>query len=322
MAEAHKRANRHPKYKTAYRVRNWREYEKSLRARGDITIWFSQEAIDAWTPTANGKRGGQPVYSDLAIETALMLRLLFHLPLRQTEGFLGSILRLMGLDHPCPDHTTLSRRNRTIEVRRHLNNLPDGPLSFIVDSTGLKICGQGEWYTQKHGVKYRKHWKKLHLGVDENGWILACMITDSSYQDPSQVPDLLGQVGSPIRQFVGDGIYDQEPVYGAVEQHSPGAMVVVPPRRDAVTSAKETGSYSQRDSHVEAIKQVGRFQWKRESGYYLQSHVENSISRYKRIIGGRLRAKRDEALKREALVACSILNRMREMGQPQSYPIG
>jgi hypothetical protein len=143
MYEPHKVAYRHPKYKTAYRVKNWPEYEKSLRDRGDITIWFSQEAIEAWTPKKNGKRGGQPVYSNIAIETSLSLRLIFQLPLRQTEGFLGSLLRLMRLDLPCPDHTTLSRRNQTIDVQRNIDKLPDGPVCFIVDSTGLKICGQG-----------------------------------------------------------------------------------------------------------------------------------------------------------------------------------
>jgi hypothetical protein len=111
MFEPHKVAHRHPKYKTTYRVKNWAEYEESLRDRGDITVWFSQDAVEAWTPRKNGKRGGQPVYSDIAIETSLSLRLVFQLPLRQTEGFLGSIFRLMSLDLPCPDHTTLSRRN-------------------------------------------------------------------------------------------------------------------------------------------------------------------------------------------------------------------
>ena len=320
MSEPHTR-KRHPKYRIAYRVRNWREYEKSLRQRGDITFWISQDAINAWTPPPNRKRGGQPLYSDLAIETALTLRLLFQLPLRQTEGFLGSILRLLGLDHPCPDHTTLSRRNRTIEPRRPLNHLPNAPLSLIVDSTGLKICGQGEWQTQKHGVKYRKCWKKLHLGVDEKGWILASKITDGHYQDPTQVPGLLGQVARPIRQFVADGIYDRESVYLAVEQHSPGATVIVPPRKDAVPSRERFGSPPQRDSHIESIANRGRFKWKRESGYYLQSHAENAVSRYKRIITGRLRAKREGAQEREALIACSILNRMREMNRLQSHPV-
>ncbi len=113
MAEAHKKAYRHPKYKTSYRIKNWPEYEQSLRNRGDITIWLNQDAVDAWTPPKNGKRGGQPIYSDIAIETSLTLRLVFHLPLRQAEGFLKSILKLMDLYLPCPDHTTMSRRNRT-----------------------------------------------------------------------------------------------------------------------------------------------------------------------------------------------------------------
>ena len=149
MSEPHKGTYRHPKYKTSYRVKNWPEYEKSLQNRGDITVWISQDAIDAWTPEKNGKRGGQQEYSNIAIESALSLRLIFHLPLRQTEGFLGSIFKLMSLDLPCPDHTTLSRRNRKVNVRRHTENLPAGPVSFIVDSTGLKVCGQGESHSHK-----------------------------------------------------------------------------------------------------------------------------------------------------------------------------
>ena len=137
MSEPHKRTYRHPKYKTSYRVKNWPEYEKSLRDRGDIAVWFSQEAVEAWTPPKNGKRGGQAIYSDIAIETAFTFRLVFHLPLRQTEGFVGSILKLMELDLPVPDHTTLSRRNRTVEVRKRITNLPGGPLCFIVDGAKM-----------------------------------------------------------------------------------------------------------------------------------------------------------------------------------------
>src|SRR5688572_794635 len=151
MTEAHKRPNRHSKYKTAYRVKNWAEYDQVLRNRGDITLWISQDAIDVWTPPQTGKRGAQPVYSDLAIETALSLRLLYSLALRQTEGFLSSLLRLMDLDLPCPDHTTLSRRNATVEIRRQVDRAPQGPVDVIIDSTGLKVYGQGEWHSQKHG---------------------------------------------------------------------------------------------------------------------------------------------------------------------------
>jgi hypothetical protein len=204
MAEAHKRAYRHPKYKTSYRVKNWQVYEKSLRNRGDITVWLSRDAINAWTPPKNGKRGGQQIYSDIAIETSLTLRLVFHLPLRQAEGFLKSILKLMDLYLPCPDHTTMSRRNRTENVFSRTRSLPAGPVHFIVDSTGLKICSQAEWRSKKQGKRWRKRWKKLHLGVDENG----------HEHDSSQVPRLLAQVDREIDRFVGDRIYDQEVVYG------------------------------------------------------------------------------------------------------------
>ncbi len=337
MFEPHKTAwakptggHRHPKYKTAYRVKNWPEYEKSLRDRGDITVWFSQDAVKAWTPQKNGKRGGQPVYSDIAIETSLTLRLVFHLPLRQTEGFLGSIFKLMSLDLPCPDHTTLSRRNQTVDVQRNVDRLPGGPVCFIVDSTGLKVCGQGEWHSRKYGEKRydlrspsAKRWKKLHIGVDKNGWIMASKVTEGYEQYPSQAPDLLDQFDREMTSgrlrpgcFVGDGIYDREPVYEAVCRHSPRALMVVPPRKDAVPSNDSTRFLSQRNQHISKIKKMGRSDWRRRSGYYLQSHVENAIYRFKRIIGGRLKSKHAEAQAREALIGCSILNKMLEIGRP------
>ena len=322
MAEAHKRAYRHPKFKTSYRVKNWPKYEQSLRNRGDITVWLSGDAIDEWTPPKNGKRGGQPIYSDLAIETSLSLRLVFHLPLRQVEGFLKSILKLMDLYLPCPDHTTMSRRNRTINASRGKGSLPEGPVHFIVDSTGLKIYGQGEWHSKKYGKRRHKRWKKLHLGVDEYGRILASKVTDGHEHDPSQVPFLLTQVDREIVRFVGDGIYDHEAVYETVGHHSPGAEIIVPPRKDAVLSNNSTSVSSHRDHHITEIQSKGWSEWKRQSGYYLQSHAENAFYRYKRIIGGRLRAKNDDAQKREVAIGCTILNRMLEMGEPLSYAVG
>jgi hypothetical protein len=321
MPEAHKRAYRHPKYKTAYRVKNWAEYDKALRDRGDIMLWLSQDAIDAWTAPKTGKRGAQPVYANIAIETALALRLLFRLPLRQTEGFLHSILTLMGLMLPCPDHTTLSRRNTTVAIRQQIDRAPEGPISLIVDSSGLKVCGQGEWHAQQHGEKKHKRWKKLHIGVDAQGQIVASTVTESHRQDPSQVPALLSQVDRVIDRFIGDGMYDQEPVYAAVMGHSLGVRVIIPPRKDAVVSSTGTTSPTQRDQHLLAIEREGRLPWKRTSGYYDQSHAENAFSRFKRTFGGGLRAKQGAAQEREASLACALLNRMRERGRPQSYPV-
>jgi Transposase DDE domain len=230
MAEPHKRPHRHPKYKIRYRVKNWHEYDQSLRDRGDITLWISPDTINAWTPPMTGTRGAQPVYSAVAIATALTLRLLFRLPLRQTEGLLGSVLPLMDLTLPCPDPTTLSRRHPTVAVRQHGDWAPEGAISLIVDSSGLQVCGPGEWQSQKHGEKKHKRWKKRHIGVDAQGQIVASTMTESHAQDPSHVPALLAQVDQPIDHFIGDGMYDQEPVSAAVGDHSPGARVIIPPR--------------------------------------------------------------------------------------------
>jgi hypothetical protein len=321
MTEPHKRASRHPKYKTAYRVKNWREYDKSLRDRGDITLWISQDAIDAWTPPQTGTRGAQPVYSDVAIETALSLRLIFRLPLRQTEGFLHSLLTLMDVTLPCPDHTTLSRRNATVAIRRPIDQALEEAICLIVDSSGLQVCGQGEWHRQKHGEKPHKRWKKLHIGVDAQGRIVASTVTASQKQDPSQVPALLSQVDYRIARFIGDGIFDHAPVYTAVENHSPGARVIIPPRKDAVLSLTATTAPTQRDEHLMAIESEGRCGWKRTSGYYAQAYAENVFARFKRTFGDRLRAKRDASQEREASLACQLLNRMWEMGRPESYAV-
>jgi hypothetical protein len=161
-----------PKYKTKYRVKNWADYEAGLRKRGDITLWFDKDAIAAWNPSPSGRPGGQSRYSDLAIVTALTLRLVFHLPLRQTEGFVASLIRLMDLDLSTPDHTTLSRRNRTVEVPEFARK-PDGPIHLAIHSTGLKMMGDGEWQAHKHQTSNkRRSWRKLHLGVDGEGFIV------------------------------------------------------------------------------------------------------------------------------------------------------
>ncbi len=325
MAEAHKRARRNPRYKTQYRVDNWPEYEASLRRRGDISFWVDEAVIQAWTPSKTSKRGGQRRYSDLAIETALTLRLLFHLPLRQTEGFLASLFRLMGLDLPVPDHTTLSRRNQILVLHPRCFDRPAGPVWVIVDSAGLKVCGQGEWHRTKHGAKGRRQWRKLHLAVDEGGFILAQTLTQGHVQDPTEAPALLGRIEGEVHGFVGDGIYDEQGIYEAVlargRRGGPEPRVVVPPRRNAVLSTDSDQAPTQRDEHIVAIRELGRPRWKRESGYYKQSHAEGAFSRHKRVFGGHLRARHDEARQREAELTCVLLNRMGELGRPESYPV-
>jgi len=249
------------------------------------------------------------------------LRLLFRLPLRQTEGLLHSLLTLMDLTLPCPNHTTLSRRNATVVIQQQVERTPQGPISLIVDSSGLQICGQGEWHAQQHGEKQHKHWKKLHIGVDAQGRIVASTVTESQAQEPSQVPELWSQVDRVIERFIGDGIFDQAPVHTAVETHAPGASVIIPPRKDAVLRPTATTAPTQRDQHVLAIENAGRFAWKRTAGDDAQSQAENACARWKRICGGCLRAKRDASQEREASLACASLNRMQALGRPQSYVV-
>ena len=283
---ARKSTRVHRKYKTKYRVTNWREYERGLKSRGDITVWFSEEARDAWTPPNNGRHGGQPHYSNLAILTALALRMVFGLALRQTEGFLDSLLKLMELDLKAPDHTTLSRRNKGVDVPAP-TRVHDGPIHLIVDSTGLKISGAGEWHTHRHkSSKARRQWRKLHVGVDDDGYIVAATLTKNSVDDPSIVPELVEQIDSPIKRFTADGAYDTRPVYELLDDVGAADIkIVIPPRRGAVASSGAEGTWAQRNATLETIANVGRQGWQRESRYRLQGGVENLFFRYKRTLG-------------------------------------
>jgi hypothetical protein len=228
-------ARRHRIPKQRYRVTNWAEYDASLRQRGSLTVWFSEEAIASWRAEPRTTRGGQPHYSALAIRTALMLRAVFRLALRQTEGLIGSILRLLGLDLAVPDHSTLSRRAETLEVPRPISRTK--PVHLLVDITGLQLCGAGEWLVEKHGTRRRRSWRKLHIGVDAStGQILASELTPHDVDDGSQIGPLLDQITAPLASFTGDGAYDQASVYDAVAERHPGSDVIVPPRSTAVLS--------------------------------------------------------------------------------------
>ena len=308
----------HPKYKTKYRVKNWASYDCALVRRGDVTVWLSPEAIATWKPAAAGKRGGQRKYSDLAIETALTLRLVFGLPLRQTEGFLNSLFVMIGVDLSAPDHTTLSRRGRDLDVK--LGRTPTGEaIHLIVDSTGLSIVGEGEWAAAKHGGNRKRGWKKLHLGIDGTGVIVVQVLTDGSTDDAKTGLDLIHAVEDDVSSFTADAAYDTIAIYEAAGVR--GARVVVPPVRSAVESKSGRRSTA-RDSTVRRVKKIGRRRWKKESGYHRQGTVENTFFRYKSIIGCRLRARHPRAQEAEALVGCNILNRMFDLGRPSSVAIG
>ncbi len=311
-----------PHSQERYRVINWAEYDAELRARGNLTTWFTAEAIEGWRAEAHSDRGGQPKYSALAIATALTPRAVFRLALRQTEGLIGSILQLLGLDLPVLDHSTLSRRAETLEVPRPRPRRDGEPLHLLVDSTGLKLCGSGEWLLEKHGTKTRRSWRKMHIGMDvDTGQIVAAALTTNDVDDGSQVGPLLDQVAASAVAFTADGAYDQDGVSAAVIERHPEAVVIVPPRSTAVPSETAETAPTQRDRHLQFIAEHGRAASQKASGYTTRARAEAAIGRFKQVIGDGLRSRTDQRRATEVEVAVHALNRMLELGRPISVRI-
>ncbi|WP_448204841.1 IS5 family transposase [Azospirillum sp. sgz302134] len=312
---------RHKIPKARYRVENWAAYNAALRRRGDLTIWVTLETVAAWTPPATGRRGRPARYLDVAIEAGLMLRLAFSRPWRQTEGLLGSLMRLLGLDLPVPDHTTFSRRSANLEVASALARM-DGPVSVVIDATGLKVFGTGEWHLEKHGGQARRSWRKLHLAVDlDTGEILASELTTTQDGDASLVGPRLDQIKRPIGTVLADGAYDGEPVCRAFAAHTPDAEVIIPPRSTAVPSETAASAPTQRDQHIQMIAERGRLGWQRAVGYGRRSLGEVAMLRYKTLIGRSLRARTLPAQKVEAAVGCKVMNMMTSLGMPASRKV-
>ena len=308
-------SRRHRIPRQRHSVTNWPAYEAGLRARGSPTVWFTAEAIEAWSAEPRTGRGGQPRYSSLAITTALTLRAVFRLALRQTEGLIGSILQLLGLSLAVPDHSTLSRRAETLAVPRR--RCGREPVHLLVDSTGLKLCGAGEWLAEKHGTKRRRAWKKLHLATDaDTGHIVASALTDKDAGDGTQVGPLLERVDGSVASLTGDGAYDQDGVYAEVAACHPEAAVIVPPRSSAVPSEAAGSAPTQRDQHLRAIAERGRRGWQKASGYNRRALVEADIARWKCVIGDGLRSQTDGRQATEVAIAAGVLNRMLELGRP------
>src|SRR3954466_12049854 len=297
------------------RVTNWAVYNEALRQRGSWTVWFTDDAIAAWKGAPRTTPGGQPHYSDLTITTALTLRAVFHLALRQTEGLISSVLQLLGLDLPVPDFSTLSRRARNLELPAQ-PRATGGPIHLLVDSSGLKLSGPGEWLVEKHGTSKRRSWRKLHIGFDAvTGRIVASILTERDVDDASQVEPLLDQIADPVELFLGDGGYDRTGVYTALDERYPAATVVVPPRPDAVLSATADTDPTQRDRHIQAIAEKGRMAWQRDSGYNQRAGVEGQFARWKQVIGDGLRFHSDQA----RVTAIAALNRM--LDRPNSVRV-
>ena len=274
--------------KGKYKVINWGEYNKSLKTRGDLTIWFTEESIKAWLEEEvyHKSRGRQKQYSDLAIKTIYTLRQVFNLRLRQAEGFARSIFSILTVKLPTPDYTTVSRRIRKLSVKFITQRL-QGKINLILDSSGIKVVGEKEWISYKYPTKQRKIWRKLHIGVTDDGSIIVDKVTLLRDIDIATVPSLLEQVKNEVMKVVGYGSYYKKRMsnYMTRNQNTKNSKFIGPPRNGS-----------------------------RNYGNRLK--VEETFSRYKRIIGNKFKAQNFQAQENEARLSFFILNKMKEIGMP------
>lgn len=290
--------------------------------RGSITFWLCEDFEQSWLYVGEKQRGSQFEYSDKAIEIMLMIKEVFHLTNRSVEGFVRSLFGMLAIGLGVPDHSTLSKRGKSLKV-----NLPkksNSSLNLVMDSTGLKIYGEGEWKVRKHGYSKRRTWRKLHLGGNpDTGEILAVVLTENSVSDDAVVKVMLKQIEETLLSFAGDGAYDKRKVYETLNEHSPDVEILIPPRKNAHIwqhgNSKE--ERHKRDENLRYIRQHGRKSWQEESGYHIRSLAETTMFRLKTIFDDTLSARLLETQTTQALIRCLVLNKMTHLGMPESYPV-
>ncbi len=305
-----------PTPKKRYRTTNWKQYNSSLKARGSLTIWLDKKM--SWFAAASGKRGRSPKFSDAAIQFCLTLKNLFGLALRQSTGLVQSVLQLSGLAWSAPDFSTLCRRQLGLNVQVPYTR-SQGGLHLLVDSTGIKFLGEGEWKCKKHGPERRRQWRKLHIGIDaQTLQIRAICVTSNNVSDAAVLPDLLQQLpeDEALESLTGDGAYDTQPVYEAVIQR--GAVPIIPPRKNA--RIRKGDAFAYRNAALVACRRLGRRILKVWSGYHRRSLVETKMNCIKRL-GERVMSRTFERQVNELHIRAAILNRFTELGRPQTAAV-
>jgi hypothetical protein len=311
--------------KVRYQIHNWPAYNESLKKRGSITLWFSDKIIKTWYAKRSKQknRDGQFKCSDIAIQTALTIKTIYQLPYRATEGFLKSIVEIMKIKLEIPDYSRMCRRASTLEIPELKNIDHKDPINILIDSTGLKVFGAGQWHESKHGLKKRREWRKLHLVIDrENQAIIAQELTIERESDDSQMQLLLEKLEGKIGSISADTSYDTDDVYQTILKHSdPNVQIAIPVREQAALSMNYKIIPSKRDQNILFIEQHGKYRWQNDSGYRYRALVETAMFRYKTIIGERLYSRSLSRQKIETKIACHILNTMSALGMPASTKI-
>lgn len=308
--------------KHSYRIKNWSSYNGSLKRRGRITLYMSQEAIRGWNSAKTGKRGGQYVYSDLAIETVLLLKAVYRLAYRQTQGLLEDLFECLNLKLHVPSYTQVCRRAKSLSVPSY--KIPSkGGMDLVLDSTGLKVYGEGEWKVRKHGWGKRRTWLKLHLGVDaDTGFVHCVALTGNEKTDASQLPGLLKQVHEPVERIMLDGAYDTAECWDCILQT--GAQPIIPPRENArIWYDKKPGDLEHYPRNVAILEMdtTGRAEWKKKNGYHRRSLAETAMYRIKTILGAQMYSRTSERQQTEIKIKIKALNIMTAKGMPVSEKI-
>jgi hypothetical protein len=311
-----------PRRKTIYHIRNWSAYDRALVQRGSLTIWISEEALTSWAYHGPRQRGAQFEYSDQAIEAVLTLKEVFHLTNRAAEGLVRSVFALMQVSLAVPDHSTLSRRGRTVQIR--LPKRARGPLQVVMDSSGLKVFGEGEWKVRQHGWSKRRTWRKIHLSVDvASGEVQAAMLSTAGVSDAEMVEPMLAQIDEPLERITADGAYDKRAVYASMQAHASATKIVIPPRRNARIwqHGNTHAPPHSRDEVLRFMRVHGRSKWKEVSGYHQRSLAETAVFRFKTIFGDHLSTRLLATQATQFGARCRVLNIMTHLGMPDSFKV-
>jgi IS5 family transposase len=307
--------------KIAYKIRNWKQYNRALVNRGNLTIWISADAVESWYAQQAPQGRGRPfTYSNACIELALTLRSLFQFPLRATQGFLEGLTKLMNLELKIPHYSCLSRRASDLDIQL-AREKRSGKLDLVIDSTGLKVYGEGEWKMRTHGKQKRRTWRKYHVAVDPGTHeVVAMELTESNVHDCEVVSDLMKNLVN-LGKIYGDGAYCLKPSLDAIS--NAGGHAIIPPRSGTCIVKKDPSpGQDQRNRLIRERRAAGgKKAWKQTSGYHRRSLVETHMFRHKTILGNKLHNLTLTNQITEARIRANILNRMTALGMPQSCKI-
>ncbi len=303
------------------KITNWKEYNQALRQRGSLEIWIAKEVEDNWYYKGAKQQGAQYEYSDVCIEMSCMIREIYKLPYRQTQGFLSSLVKQMQWAVKVPDYTVINRRRKKLNIEIGGNNR-DEKKYIVMDSTGAKVYGEGEWKVRQHGWGKHRTWRKIHLAVDEKtGRIESCATTTNSIDDAAMVSTLLGAIKGKVKKLGADGAYDKKKVYKELEKRR--IKPIIPPRKGARIQkhGNSIGKENPRDKNIREIRKYGRKKWKKKVGYHRRSIAETTMFRFKNTFGDKLTSREMKQQEIEVKLKCLALNKMIKLGMPKTVKI-